>query len=88
MFHIVLGSVPVIIIILKLRQVLLWSDFILILRAAAFHPPPRTLHLRLSLSYISDGFPEFFSRQLPHFYHWQLYAAGTSPLSVTNKEVL
>lgn len=38
-FHTVLGCRPLINITLKLRQVLLWSDFILILRAAAFHHP-------------------------------------------------
>jgi hypothetical protein len=50
---------------LKLRQLLLWSDFILILRAAAFHRLPP--HLHLSHSYIATGFPEFYSRKRPPF---------------------
>lgn len=51
----------------KLRQVLLWSDFILILRTAAFHRNPLPHQHHLSLGYILAGFPEFYSRKRAPF---------------------
>jgi hypothetical protein len=50
------------------------------------HSPPCTSACH-SVIYCMD-FPSYIRASVPHFYHWQFYAAGTLPLSLTNKEVL